>query len=566
MSMLAAVASWTRGKRYVHTPAPSRSRRTSWCSTPTGDPTCVSDGTARARAAAAHRRPGQADPAGRVAQPRTDGRLVRDGVGLEMNAYCRRAVAKGVDAGPRHRGARAPCSPSARRVPRTCCARRWPGAPTTGSISATPPSPARTPWPRRGRWRPRCAASGPVRPGAGRAATRSTARRARSDPSWPSSSASPSPAGCGAWRTRERSCAWSSSSTTASQEVEVDLPAVLSVAERLCEPCKVDARGPGRRAPRSALPRCGPRTRPGALGRSREPDRGGRRRARWSTTAPCGARRPAARCRWRRPCAPWRARGALTGLGRTRHGHRCQPVGRPNGAAAWARRWPSCSSRARPRWACELPAAAARLAARVGGTVEVLAPGAVPGRGRPRPGPTSVVHWRLRPGRGRGGGASRPTSRERAAVGRARPEHRLRPRGGGPGGRGHRLGPGRRRRGAVGRRRRRARGGQAGLRRTLVADITCRSATQMATVRPGVLPAVPAADAPRAGRRHARRPPVPALGRVRLLGERRNDDVETLARADVVIGVGDGRRPRRVRAAEPAGGRCSGPSWPPPAR
>jgi electron transfer flavoprotein alpha subunit len=75
----------------------------------------------------------------------------------------------------------------------------------------------------------------------------------------------------------------------------------------------------------------------------------------------------------------------------------------------------------------------------------------------------------------------------------------------------------------------------------LVADITCDSPTQMATVRPGVLPApAPAAhagDIPCVVRSLTRR------NRVRLLGERRDDDVETLARAEVVIGVGTGVAP-----------------------
>jgi electron transfer flavoprotein alpha subunit len=81
----------------------------------------------------------------------------------------------------------------------------------------------------------------------------------------------------------------------------------------------------------------------------------------------------------------------------------------------------------------------------------------------------------------------------------------------------------------------------------LVADVTCRSATQMATVRPGVLP--PAAPAAR---------PVPlerralaALGRVRVLEERRNDDVEALARAEVVIGVGTAVAPEEYERLSP---------------
>ena len=73
----------------------------------------------------------------------------------------------------------------------------------------------------------------------------------------------------------------------------------------------------------------------------------------------------------------------------------------------------------------------------------------------------------------------------------------------------------------------------------LVADITCRSATQMATVRPGVLPAASllARDVPVVTRTLGRR------GRVRVLSDRRDDDVETLARAAVVVGVGTGVAP-----------------------
>jgi electron transfer flavoprotein alpha subunit len=82
----------------------------------------------------------------------------------------------------------------------------------------------------------------------------------------------------------------------------------------------------------------------------------------------------------------------------------------------------------------------------------------------------------------------------------------------------------------------------------LVADIVCRSATQMVTVRPGVLPA----PAPQ-GRRD-----VPVVtravgtrGRVRVLSDRRDDDVETLARAPVVIGVGTGVTPEEYEALSP---------------
>jgi electron transfer flavoprotein alpha subunit len=83
----------------------------------------------------------------------------------------------------------------------------------------------------------------------------------------------------------------------------------------------------------------------------------------------------------------------------------------------------------------------------------------------------------------------------------------------------------------------------------LVADITCRGTPQLVTVRPGVLPAAggagAGADVSRVARTSGRR------GRVLVLGERRNDDVETLARAEVVIGVGTGVAPDEYAALSP---------------
>ena len=82
----------------------------------------------------------------------------------------------------------------------------------------------------------------------------------------------------------------------------------------------------------------------------------------------------------------------------------------------------------------------------------------------------------------------------------------------------------------------------------LVADITCRSTTQMVTVRPGVLPAptlLARDDVPVLTR------PVAVRGRVRVLSDRRNDDVETLARAQVVLGVGSGVAPQEYQELSP---------------
>ena len=81
----------------------------------------------------------------------------------------------------------------------------------------------------------------------------------------------------------------------------------------------------------------------------------------------------------------------------------------------------------------------------------------------------------------------------------------------------------------------------------LVADITCRSPVQMVTVRPGVLPA----RTLRRGTGEIVTHPVATRGRVEVLGEQRNDDVETLARADVVIGVGQGVAPDQYELLSP---------------
>ena len=83
----------------------------------------------------------------------------------------------------------------------------------------------------------------------------------------------------------------------------------------------------------------------------------------------------------------------------------------------------------------------------------------------------------------------------------------------------------------------------------LVADITCRSATQMVTVRPGVLPAPPP---PSAAATFPCRRGRPAHGDgCRVLADRRDDDVETLARAPVVIGVGTGVTPEEYEELGP---------------
>jgi electron transfer flavoprotein alpha subunit len=73
----------------------------------------------------------------------------------------------------------------------------------------------------------------------------------------------------------------------------------------------------------------------------------------------------------------------------------------------------------------------------------------------------------------------------------------------------------------------------------LVADISCTSPVSLVSIRPGVLP-LPA--------NAVRMPDVttmstPSLSRIRLLRTSRDDDVEVLSRADAVIGVGAAVRP-----------------------
>jgi len=82
----------------------------------------------------------------------------------------------------------------------------------------------------------------------------------------------------------------------------------------------------------------------------------------------------------------------------------------------------------------------------------------------------------------------------------------------------------------------------------MVADITCTSAVQLVSVRPGVLPVLPIRGDRSATR--TRRVVEPAR-RVRTLSEGRDDDLEVLARADAVIGVGSGVSPDEYHLLDP---------------
>jgi electron transfer flavoprotein alpha subunit len=81
----------------------------------------------------------------------------------------------------------------------------------------------------------------------------------------------------------------------------------------------------------------------------------------------------------------------------------------------------------------------------------------------------------------------------------------------------------------------------------LVAAIHTDSATQMATVRAGMLPEL----APRQHRASVRNLPVTPRGRVRLLARTRDDDLDVLAEATVVVGVGQGVAPEEYPQLQP---------------
>ena len=81
----------------------------------------------------------------------------------------------------------------------------------------------------------------------------------------------------------------------------------------------------------------------------------------------------------------------------------------------------------------------------------------------------------------------------------------------------------------------------------LVAEVTCTSRIQMATVRPGSLPGYrPRPTAPFAADHLA----STGTSRIRVLEQRRDDDRDLLAHAEVVVGVGQGVDPADLAEVE----------------
>jgi electron transfer flavoprotein alpha subunit len=332
------------------------------------------------------------------------------------------------------------------------------------------------------------------------------------------------------------------------QEVEVALPALLSVAERLCDPCKVDPAGRAAVAPARLTRMDAGALGPGPWGETGSPTVVGATRPMERTRDPRVLQGPVAE-QVDEAVRMLVARGALTA--------RPDPAPPPPGDHRTVDRGASrviavLAEPGRQRVTNELLGAAARLGREVGAAVHALCPGPFTAATLAAAGADAVVALE-------GSGAAAFVAGEDAAdaltayVRETTPWAVLAPStafGREVAGRGAAATGS----GLVGdavaltARDDVLVASKPAFAGALVADITCRSGTQMVTVRPGVLALSEARtphDVPILTRAMGRR------GRIRVLSERRDDDVETLARAAVVIGVGTGVTPEEYEALSP---------------
>jgi electron transfer flavoprotein alpha subunit len=333
------------------------------------------------------------------------------------------------------------------------------------------------------------------------------------------------------------------------QEVEVALPALLSVAERLCDPCKVDPAGRAAVAPTRLSRMDAGGLGPGPWGEAGSPTVVGATRPMERTRDPRVLAGPVAE-QVDEAVRMLVARGALTA--RPDPAAPPPPGDRRTVDRGASRVIAVLAEPGRQRCTDELLGAAARLGQQVGAAVHALCPGPLTAAALAAAGADTVVAFE-----GSGVPAfmagedvadaltayvremapwavlAPSTSFGREVAGRAAAAT-----GSGLVGDAIALAP----RDDV------LVASKPAFAGALVADITCRSATQMVTVRPGVL-ALPEPRTPH---------DVPIVtraiglrGRVRVLSERRDDDVETLARAAVVIGVGTGVTPEEYETLSP---------------
>jgi electron transfer flavoprotein alpha subunit len=329
------------------------------------------------------------------------------------------------------------------------------------------------------------------------------------------------------------------------QEVELALPAVLSVAERLCDPCKVDPAGRAAVAPTRLTRMDAGRLGPGPWGDAGSPTVVGATRAMVHGRTPVVLDGPV-EAQVAEAVRMLAARGALTA--RPDPAAPAPPGDRRAPGRDASRVIAVLAEPGRPRVTEELLGAAARLGAEVGAAVHALCPGTVDAALLGAAGADVILALEgpVPPGAAVSG---RPAAEDvadalAALIGESAPWAVLAPSTAfgrevagraaaatGSGLVGDAI--------ALSARDGRLVAAKPAFAGALVADITCRSATQMVTVRPGVLPAPPLL---------ARHVPVLARtvgtrGRVHVLSDRRDDDVETLARAEVVVGVGTGVAP-----------------------
>ena len=331
------------------------------------------------------------------------------------------------------------------------------------------------------------------------------------------------------------------------QEVELALPAVLTVAERLCDPCKVDPAGRAAVAPARLTRMDTSRLGPGPWGEAGSPTVVGATRTMEHARSMLVLDGPV-EAQVDEAVRVLARRGALTA--------RPDPAAAPPGDDQTADRGVSrviavVAEPGRQRVSEELLGAAARLGREVGAAVHALCPGPVDAAPLGAAGADIVVALQGSPSSGAVAAedvADALTAYVRAtapwavlapstAFGREVAGRAAAATGSGLVGDAIALS---------------ARGNvlvavKPAFAGALVADITCRSATQMVTVRPGVLPA----PQPRAREVPVLTRPVGTRGRVRVLSDRRDDDVETLARAEVVVGVGTGVTPEDYEALSP---------------
>ena len=346
------------------------------------------------------------------------------------------------------------------------------------------------------------------------------------------------------------------------QEVELTLPAVLSVAERLCDPCKVDAAGRAAVASARLTRMDAAELGPGPWGDAGSPTEVGASRPMEHARSMLILDGPVA-TQVDEAVRVLTARGALT----ARPDPPAAPPGEPPGDDRAIDRGASgviavLVEPGRPRVSEELLGAAARLGRERGAAVHALCPepldaaaldaGSLDTTALGAAGADVVVALRGAPG------APAPTAEDvadtlTAIIMESAPWAVLAPS----------TAYGRE---VAGRAAAATGSGLVGdavalsaradvlvaakpaFAGALVVDIVCRSATQMVTVRPGVLPT----PAPRGGRDvPVTTRVVGSRGRVRVLSDRRDDDVETLARAAVVLGVGTGVTPEEYGALSP---------------